>query len=182
MALLTENIFVWLTAAFLLAVFGWVSLFSLQKRKIGCSLIFIGILVLFTGIYSVYFFKTDRKDVRDTVYKLAAAVGDNNLDEVLKYVDPKARETCEKARVHMNLAVIDWAKVRDFKIDNINFFTSPPTAHVRFDGSVSGKVKQFGSPFLIKVHFSDVELFKDSDGKWYVTDRCTFSYPGYNGH
>lgn len=181
MALLTENIFVWLTITVLFAIFGWCFAFTLQKQRLGFFLLFCAGLTAAAGVYSVYFLKTDRKEVRKTIFNLADAVGRNDLDAVIGLIDPKARETCQKARVHMNLAVIDWAKVRDFNIDDINYYTSPPSAHVHFDGSVGGKVKQFNTDFVIKVHFTDVELFKGSDNVWYVTDRCTFSYPGYNG-
>ncbi|MDO5552310.1 MAG: hypothetical protein Q4G68_00985 [Planctomycetia bacterium] len=127
----------------------------------------------------VFCVQTDRKQVRTTIAQLAEAIAANDVNKVLTFVDEDAYDTMEKAKSHMGTATIEWAKVRDFRVVNINYFTPEPLAIVSFRGSVGGKAKGLDVPFTVVVQFTEVELIKNADGKWRVTDNCRFSYPGY---
>lgn len=182
LAPLTESVFFWsvcvaFAAGFTLAT--WLG----TRRK---SLLFFGLtLTLITatfGAICLFYVETDRKAVRRTVLALADAVGRDDVDATLSLVSSSALKTRFKARTHMALAEIEWAKVRDLEIVEINRYTSPPRAVVRFRGSVGGSVLSFDSAkFTVLVNFSEVELREEEPGVWRVTDRCKFSYPGYSG-
>ncbi len=181
-ALLTESVFFWsvcvaFAAGFTLAT--WLG----TRRK---ASLFIGLAATFAtaalGAVCLFCVETDRKAVRRTVLALAEAVGRDDVDATLSLVSPSALKTRLKARTHMALAEIERAKVRDLEIVEINRFTSPPRAVVRFRGSVGGRVLGFdAAKFAVVVDFSEVELREEEPGVWRVSDRCRFGYPGYSG-
>lgn len=182
LALLTESVFFWSVCVAFAAIFSFV----LGKATNHKSLLFLGLTATLAtallGAFCVFCVETDRKAVRRTVLALGEAVGQDDVDATLNFVSPTALKTRLKARAHMALAEIEWAKVRDLEIVEINRYTSPPRALVRFRGSVGGRVVGFDSAkFTVVVDFSEVELREEEPGVWRVTDRCRFSYPGYSG-
>lgn len=182
MALLTENVFFWGVCVAFAAGFS-LALWLGTRRK---TALILGLAVVLTtsilGAVCLFYVETDRKAVRRTVLALGEAVGQDDVDATLSLVSPTALKTRLKARAHMALAEIEWAKVRDLEIVEINRHMSPPRAVVRFRGSVGGRVVGFDSAkFTVVVDFSEVELREEEPGVWRVTDRCRFSYPGYSG-
>ncbi len=181
-ALFTESFLFWLLCVGFAAGFTF-ALWVGTRRK---SMLILGLsatlATTFLGAFCLCCVETDRKAVRRTVEALAAAVDADDVDATLALVSPTALKTRFKARAHMGLARIEWAKVRDLEIVEINRYTSPPRALVRFRGSVGGRVSGFdASRFTVVVDFSEVELREEEPGVWRVTDRCRFSYPGYSG-
>ena len=182
--LITEHLWVWIVAAGFLFFIGTI-LFSQTGNLKSFSLFLIGaVLVLGLGVVMVYFVKTDRKEIKKTIFDLAAAVERNDIDAVLAGIDGSAGKTIAKATHHLGLAKIEKAAVSQFSIRGINQFTSPPTAQVSFNGAVRGTVSasMLSSPFAVIVRFESVELVKNDDGVWRVTDQCIFKYPGYHGN
>lgn len=177
----TTNIWIWVgLGAFFIAA-GFV-LFSVRgKFRFALGGIAVGLAVVLVGLAIVFFLPTDRKAIRSVIYGVADAVEKNDIDRVVSYLDSTATQTAAKAVHHMGLARIDRANVRQFNIKSVNFYTSPPTAVVAFNGSVAGHEKMFGSSFTVVVHFDEVELVKGADGNWRITNRCVFRYPGYDG-
>lgn len=180
-ALLTENLWVWLGLGAFFAVAGFVLFSSSGKFRFAIGGIAAGTVVFLTGLAIVFFLPTDRKAIRAVIYDVADAVENNDIDRVVSYLDSAATQTAAKAVHHMGLAQIDRASVRQFTIESVNFYTSPATAVVAFNGSVAGHEKMFGSSFALVVHFDEVELVKGADGNWRITNRCIFRYPGYDG-
>lgn len=182
--LLTEHLWVWIVAGGFVFAIGAI-LFS-QSGNIKAFIVFSGcaLLILGLGVFLVRFVKTDRKEIKKTIYELADAVERNDLPGVLDRIDGAAGKTIAKATHHLGLARIESAKVSLFSIKNVNRYTSPPTATVVFNGAVRGNVSvsSIASDFVIVVHFESVELAKSSDGRWRVTDHCRFKYPGYDGN
>ena len=181
-ALFTESFLFWLLCVGFAAVFSF-ALWTGTRRK---PLLILGLCATLTtaflGAFCLYGVETDRKAVRRTVEALADAVDRDDVDAALELVSATAFKTRFKARAHMGLARIEWAKVRDLKIVEINRHMSPPRAVVRFRGSVGGRISGFdASRFTVVVDFSEVELREEEPGVWRVTDRCHFSYPGYSG-
>lgn len=181
MNLFLENIWIWGILSLFTLIIGW-GFFKSSGKLIPLLFFMIGSLLIFgTGFIFVYCVKTDRKEIRATILDIAAAVAKNDIPEVCNFIVPDAKQTIRKAQFHMGLVELEWSKVRNFKIMSINYFTSPPIAHVSFTGTVGGKVRGAEYKFTTApVHFIDVELIKDGD-QWLVTDRCKFQYPGYQG-
>lgn len=181
LATLTESVVFWAVCVAFAAVFS-LALGRATNRK---SLTLVGLgATLATaalGAFCLFCVDTDRKAVRRTVSSLVEAVGRDDVEATLRHVSPNALKTRLKARSHMGLARIEWAKVRDLKILEINRFTSPSRAVVRFRGSVGGLVVGDAAKFTVVVEFSEVELREEEPGVWRVTDRCRFSYPGFSG-
>ena len=139
-----------------------------------------GILTAALGAYLVLGVPTDRKAVRASIDGLAVAIANNDVDGVLKFVSQDASRTRRLANYQLRLAKIEWTKVRDYKLLELNHHMSPPRALVRFRGTVSGTAGALeGASFTVVVEFTSVELRKDSDGIWRVTDNCEFNYPGF---
>ena len=185
-ALFTENIWIWVIFGGFFIVAGVI--LSSASGKIGWLFkgLFAGLVTLAVGAVLVYLVPTDRKEIKRTIYELADAVERNDVDGVLNLIEAPALKTQTKAKFHMALAKISRARVGQLKIKSVNRFTSPPTARVAFNGGVSGRVSVLSSypaaDFSIVVYFEDVELGKCDDGRWRVTDNCSFRYSGYDGN
>ncbi|MBR5627162.1 MAG: nuclear transport factor 2 family protein [Thermoguttaceae bacterium] len=185
MAILFENIYIWIAlgAVFLLCAFALYR--ATANYSVLSTCLVLAVISWGLGVVLVYYVKTDRKEIRHTVQGLADAIAENDLEKVLSYVAEDAVKTRQLAQYHLELATIEWTKVRDFKIVNINYYTAPPTATVSFRGSVSGNAGVSGvleTQFTVVVNFTEVGLVKESDNKWRVTDRCVFDYPGYQSN
>ncbi len=181
-SIIFESVIFWAIITITFSAFGGCFYCVLGKKKIGVILLVAAIISIIVGYICIMKIQTDRKMVRQTILNLAAAIEQNDVERVISYLTFDAESTKQKARYHMGLAKIEWTKIRDFKIISINNYTSPPMAHVQFTGTVSGTTSgYFNGRFTIPVHFIDVELLKEDDGKWYVTERCEFKYQGYNG-
>lgn len=180
-AFLTENFWLWLLIGGLFVAAGFVLYSAWGKWRPFAALAALGLTVIAVGAAVVFFLPNDRKTIRRTVERLAEAVENNDIEQVVSLIDSTAGKTVAKAVHHLGLAKIDRAAVNQLQIKSVNYYTSPPTAVVAFNGSVSGHEKMFGTLFSITVHFDEVELVKNAAGEWKVTDRCFFRYPGYDG-
>ena len=181
MALLFENIWIWIAFAVFVIICGWGFYSSTNKLKVLSIHFIIALMIMTVGIILVFFVDTDRKIIRHRINDLADAIAQNDVETVVSFIAVDSVTTKMKARFHMKLANIEWTKVRDFSVDSVNYFTSPPTATIRFVGTVHGRAVVFDTPFTVQVRFTEVELIQEDDGQWYVTDNCRFEYPGYNG-
>lgn len=181
-ALFTESLLFWLLCVGFAAGFGFALWLGTRRKRTLILGLGATLATACLGAFCLCCVETDRKAVRRTIDALAVAVDADDVDATLALVSPTAFKTRLKARAHMGLARIEWAKVRDLEIVEINRYTSPPRAVVRFRGSVGGRVAGFDSArFTVVVDFSEVELREEEPGVWRVTDRCHFSYPGYSG-
>ncbi len=181
--LLTEHFWVWLAIAGFFLTIGVIFLSQTGEWKGFLLFGGLAILLLAVGGYLTFVLKTDRKEIKKTIYELADAVRRNDLPEILNRLDEGATKTAAKANYHLKLAKIDKTKLNTFTVKTVNRFTSPPTAIVAFNAWVEGTagLQGLNYPFSIPIRFEEVELVKGEDGIWRVTDRCQFSYPGYNG-
>lgn len=179
--ILLESIWLWLGLALGAVVIGWA--FFQNSGHIKPLLLgsLAAVVLLVVGAALVYGVQTDRKKVKQTVHLLADAIAENDLNKVCSLIEPQAKETIAKARHHMGLVKIEWTKVRDLKVNKVNYYTSPPSVVATFRGTVAGKVLDFNTPFTVQVVFTEVLFRQGANGSWYVTDQCRFNYPGYDG-
>ena len=176
-----ENSWIWLALAATIFIVAWVMFQQSGKLKplaIGAT---VAALVLALGFVLVFCVETDRQKVVRTINALADAIAENDVEKVCSHLEPEAAQLKSEAKRHMGLANIEWTKVRDLKIGKINYYTSPASVSAAFRGTVGGRVRQYDAPFTVVVQFTDVLLREGDDGKWYVTDQCVFSYPGFEG-
>lgn len=179
--LLTEHLWPWgLTFSFFLLA--GIILF-LQNRRLTTLLIWGSgaAVVLFSGIIAVYIIKTDRKEIKKTVYTVADAVKENNTKQVLRLIDPDSGKILIKAVRYLDEAKFETANITDYSILSFERTSIPPKAYVALNGTVRGSFDGGGisSPFVQIIHFESVELVKSPlDHQWRVTDNCKFHAPG----
>ncbi len=177
-AFLTENVLFWAVAAAGLVAFGGALSRGTGKKAflwLGAAL---GVSAAGLGLYLVFCVPTDRKAIRETIFETAAAVANNDIEGVARRLDPDEYRLGRAAERALERAEVEWAKVRDFEIREINYHTSPPRAIVSFRASAGGADENGEFPFTVVLHFTEVELRRDADGAWRITDRCEFRLVG----
>ncbi|MGI6400512.1 MAG: hypothetical protein ACOX0A_00050 [Thermoguttaceae bacterium] len=177
MNLLTTNFLVWLLIATALGFTGYAVATGTNKRvymKVGIG---TAILTILIGALCVYVVRTDEKDIRSSLRRLAAAARENDREKFLSYVEPNAETVINTVNMYFSKVTIESVKISNFKILEVNRLTSPPRARISFRGSASG----FSSPpwdsgkFLVLVDFNSVEMRLNGDGKWLVADDINFN-------
>ena len=145
----------------------------LNNRRASLIAAMVGVLVVVAaGVLVERWVMTDREQIEATLEGAAEALGANDLDQVLLFIDPEADKTIGIARANMLLVTIHSAKVNGLEIE-INRFTSPPMAQTRFVGLVdfegSPGVNQFVSRGRLVLKFEVEMVFKD--GRWLIGDN-----------
>lgn len=181
--LLLESFLFWSIAGTCVLVFGYALSQATGKRWFTFAGLGAGALTVAVGAFLVYFVKTDEKLIRESISAIENSVRNNDPDGVLKYVSEKAFKTRMLVDQNLRSVEIESAKVSNFKILELNRTTSPPRAIVSLRGSAKGKVNVSGGGLLVMsvgpypfngiADFSTVELRREQDGVWRVTDNVT---------
>ena len=185
MSILTESFVAWIIVAVALLGIG-VSFYKwLNKPAFLWGGLGGAVLALALGAVCVFFVQTDAKRVKQTVFDMAAAVERNDVEATCSYLAESATQVERLARTNMALAKIERVKVSDYELVELNRFTSPPKAIVSCRATASGVSSNsaiFGAgsqvPFTVYLIFTAIELRKEADGQWRVTDECQFKTPG----
>ena len=184
--ILTESLIAWIVIAVAIAGIGVSFYKGLNKIAFLWGGLVGAVLALALGVVCVFFVQTDAKAVKQTILDLATAVRNNDVEAVCSFIASTATRTERNARFSMGLAKIERTKITDYRLIELNQYTSPPKAIIACRATVSGTSSHsatFGDganvPFTVIVAFTSVELRKEEDGKWRVTDECEFKYPGF---
>jgi hypothetical protein len=153
--------------AFFLAACGYV---FVNTRKKG-ALIGMGVaLVLTLTVLAIErFIETPREQVETTLEGLADALEANDVEGAVKYLDPKAEKTIDRARWAMSRFEIVRAKISNLEIE-MNETMSPPAAHVKFTGTIRAKDKKgIHESQAVPVKFTaTLRLYGD---RWIITEH-----------
>lgn len=168
MSYLYESPYLILTiGVFFLAILGYLFVNTRQKG----ALIGMGVVVALTLICLAieHFVETPREQVEASIEGLADALEDNNIEDTLEYLDSNAEVTREKARWAMGRFHVIRAKVSNLRIE-INELTSPPSATVKFTGTIraTDKKGQYETQ-VVPVTFT-AKLRQHGD-RWVVTEH-----------
>ncbi|MDO4587004.1 MAG: hypothetical protein Q4C95_06855 [Planctomycetia bacterium] len=180
MVIFLENIWIWLFAGLILFGMGGIVFYSNNHLKTLILFVGSGIIIIAIGFVLVLGVQTDRKAVRTTIFNIANAIEQNDLKSVLSSIDSDATLTRNRVVFFMNHAQIKKTKIRELKTVYINNFTSPPIAIVSFWGTVNGKTIPDKLPFSVTVRFIEVELIKDENNQWLITNQWSFVHPESN--
>jgi hypothetical protein len=108
--------------------------------------------------------KTDREQVEQVLYDVAAAVARNDFPAVLAHVHPNAIEGLQRAKNELPSYHFTDARITGIKSIEVKPNTPPPTATAEFYVAVA--VEMQGSPFrgnrFVRAHFRKL------DGRWLV--------------
>ena len=164
---LTEDAFVpFITGVFMFAVFGGFAYATREKSMFyACGLIALVTLVFVTVEQIVV---TDRESIEEEVYQLAFHVQRNDMENVIRSVEPNDTETINRIRGEMPRYDFEMCRlmgITDFKSTG----TDPATAEVEFTVAVQVRLDQ--TPDLLSGQ-RRVRLFyeKNAEGKWKITD------------
>lgn len=178
-AFLTENVLFWAIAAGGLFAFGFALSRGTGKAAFLWGGATFGVLTAILGLFLVFGVETDRKIVRATIFDAAAAVANNDVDGVLERLDPNAKGLRRAVERNLGRVEVEWAKIRDFQILEMNYHTSPPRALVSFRASAGGVGDGIDAlSFTVVLHFTEVELRRVASGDWRVAERCKFRFVG----
>ncbi|MCF0234618.1 MAG: hypothetical protein HUK22_06525 [Thermoguttaceae bacterium] len=176
---LFESVAFWGATAACAVVGGYVVGTGVGKRWPLFAGVALGMALAALGSALVFGVQTDRKAARRTIEELADRIAANDLQGVLGLVSEDAPRARGLAIRHLSYVQIEWTKIREFEILEINRHKSPPKARVAFRGTVSGRTSDLDAPFTVIINFREVEL-RLENGVWRVTDKCEFEYPGYS--
>ena len=181
-----NNILVWALIATGLVLVGYAFAKGTNKTTFLWQGVITGVLAVIVGIVCVYFVQTEEKQVRATIYAIAEAAERNDPDAVIALLSRDAQKTTNPTGVKgivkwaFKLATVEKTKVTNFKILELNLATSPPRAKVSLRASAQGKSQGTDAyPFFTIVEFPMIELRKEQDGVWRVTDNIEYLTPQY---
>ena len=109
-----------------------------QTRRGIFALAMGGVLVILMGLIVLEIYvSTDREQVENTVWQLAADLQSNDAAAVVAHIEPTSYSLIGQAKGAFHLYQIDKAKVRDLEVRLI----SPQAAEAEFIGVLHGKAK-----------------------------------------
>ena len=169
-SLFFESFLFWIVVGTCLFIVGYAFSQGLGQRKYAFAGLALGLAFVGIGAFLVFAVKTDPKSIRKTIFAVEKAVENNDSDELEKYIAKDAVFVRRAATNNLTNVHIEKAKISNLKIDEINLSTSPPKAFVSLRGMAQGK-DAYGYPFVVLVQFNVVELRKEQDGVWRLTDH-----------
>ncbi|GHT26123.1 hypothetical protein FACS18942_02960 [Planctomycetales bacterium] len=173
-----ENIWFWLILAGLAGILGYLTFVSSRSIKTLMWTVITVVFILALGFGLYLFVETDQKSVSRMLRGLSAAIENDDLDTVQKYIEPKAARTRGLARANMAVVSVTKARFKDLKVA-VSDAGAVPTARISFTAVIHWKTKQpidgfsFDQPAVELVKFN-AELVKDGSS-WLVTDNCEFT-------
>ena len=169
MSYLFESPFLILTVGvLLLAAFGYVYVNTRQKG----ALIGLGVVVALTAVLLLveHLVQTPREQVEASLEGLASELEANNIEGALKYLDPAAKETRDRARWAMSRFQVTKAKISSDLQVEVNEMMSPPAAEVKFTG-VIGVVDKKGAYSTQSVPVKFTAKLRQHGDRWVVTEH-----------
>jgi hypothetical protein len=143
MTWLAENtLLIWVAGAIALTM-AFVVYWQTRSPK---SQIAIVVVILITAALLVAErqIETPREEVARTLYEIAAAVRENDMQSVLGYISPAAANFRDEVRTAMPLAEIDAANIIGTPRIEVDSSAVPPSASVRCRGFVHATLKRNG--------------------------------------
>ncbi len=139
----------------------------------GVLLAILGVLVLvIAGVGLEWWVVTDVERIEATLYGAAEALEANDIRQLRTYISPAARKTLDMAMRGLERVEVTRAKVSTIRIEFIET-TSPPTAHVRFNGVVHFDPRTEMIPYRHYTAQVFVVLRREG-GRWLITDHVQF--------
>jgi Tfp pilus assembly protein PilE len=111
---------------------------------------------------------TDREQVTETLFEIAALVERNQVDEALKYASPKSPRV--RAQAASELPLYEFSDVdikRNLEIELLPD-ANPPTAIAEFNVSVTLSIRNSAFTNRRIPRFVEVTFYKEEDGQWRV--------------
>lgn len=125
-------------------------------------------LIVLTGVVLERLVVTDREAVTGTLNACAAAAQANDINRLLRYVSPSAKETQAFARTVLDRVEIHKAKLNDLEI-TFNRQASPPAANAKFLAIGAGRDRKGEFPYENLAQPLSVSLRREGD-HWLVVD------------
>lgn len=170
-----ESFLFWLIVATCISIVGYALTQGTGKRAFVFSGAASGLLALALGAVLVFMVDTDSKSIRRTFRQLEESVESNDAEGASAFLTANANKCRQTLLRNMQYVKFSGVKIREFKIEEINAMTSPPRAIVSFRGFANGVAGHSGGyPFNGAAYFKSVELRKEQDGVWRITDNITF--------
>lgn len=128
-----------------------------------------GVLVLMgLGVLIERVVVTDREQIADTLDGVIAALESNDVEGVLRYIDPQAGGMRASVRLALSSAHVSDARVYDLVV-TVNHHAQPPTAQAEFTGRVKGRYRgEAGSSDGMLLRRFTVDFQRDGD-RWLMT-------------
>ena len=111
---------------------------------------------------------TDREQIEATLDGVASALEANDVEGVLRYIDPAASGMRANVRAALAGVHVTDARVYDLEVD-VNHHAKPPTAQADFTGRVKGNYRgesADGEGMVLRKFTVD---FRQQDGRWLMT-------------
>lgn len=137
------------------------------------------VLILLGGLALEQYVVTEREQVEATIDGAAAALSDNDLPRVLRYLSNEAEHT--RSRAEWAMARVDFTSVTIHGLEiTVNSLTSPPTAEARFNGVAYYRDRRGEFPYEHYAARFIVQLQWEND-QWRITDHVEHSPRGLWG-
>jgi hypothetical protein len=111
---------------------------------------------------------TPREEVANTLYEMAAALEQNNVEGLMPYIATEATQIRNLARRELRNLKIEQAQVGRLEIE-LNLAANPPTARTSFLGQLRFKHLREQIPYETYMDRITVDLRKQQ-GRWQMTD------------
>jgi hypothetical protein len=183
MGLFLDYLWIWIVLTFVVGLGGYSWYVNDQTGRNLIIAIVSPLLTLALGLSLFYGVDTDRKSIKRTLDALIAAVEDDDVEAVCRFISPKAEDVRKLARANMLLFNISKAKYHDLQIE-VNDAASPPIAKVKFSAIFYWKNKipidgiSLVQPIPENVRF-EIELVKTKDQSWLLTKYQHFPLRSY---
>lgn len=116
-----------------------VALMNSGQRAIAWAM--AGVLVLMgLGVLIEHMVVTDREQIADTLAGVTTALEANDVEGVLRYIDPQAAAMRTSVRTALSNVRITDARVYDLEVE-VNHKAQPPVAQAEFTGRVRGRYR-----------------------------------------
>ena len=147
-------------------IFGWLQ--TGKKPALVAGLLLLLLIPLAFVVASSWV--TDREQIRDSIYRTAEAVANNDIDTALQIIEPAQRAQLDAARADLSRFHFDEARVNKLRAIDVFSDTVPPTAEA--DLSVKVVVSDQRGQFRGQTIPRRVVLqFRQSpSGQWFVYD------------
>lgn len=168
MSYLFESPFLILTIGVLLiAASGYLFVNTRQKGALIGLVVVIALTAL--ALLVEHLVVTPREQVEASLEGLASELEANNLEGTLRYLDPSAKESRDRARWAMSRFRVTKAKVANLQV-TVNEMMSPPLAEVKFTG-VIGVVDKKGSYTAQSIPVKFTATLRQHGDRWVVTEH-----------
>ena len=183
MDIFLDYLWTWIVLTFVMGAGGYTWYVNDQRKRSLVLAVLLPFLTLALGLTLYYGVDTDRKSITRSLEALIAAVEDDDVESVCKFISSRADDVQNLARTSMGAVSVSRAKYHNLKIE-VNDAASPPIAHVRFSVHFYWKTKSTIQGFAVdqaipqSVRF-EIEMVKSKEQPWLLTKCLYFPLRGY---